>query len=450
MTTTSTSKDWEKVLGNLKNVVSEQVFETWLRPLRFVAQDGSVLFIATPHKFFKQWIEDNHIDQIEEAARKELGENVSIDIVVGEEEESLPPPAAPAQFPLPAEETPVRPRNAYTTLNPRYTFDRFVVGTGNQFAHAAAFAVASSPGASYNPLFIYSGVGLGKTHLLHAIGNELLARHPKMQVCYIPAEKFTNELISCLRTNRMAEFKERYRNVDILLMDDVQFIAGKTRTQEEFFHTFNDLYSSRKQIVVSGDKFPKDIPDLEERIQSRFEWGLVADIQAPDLETRVAIINRKAEVENIPLPEDVAHYLASIVKSNVRELEGYLIRIGAHASLMKKEINLELAKSFLSSLTSIGREISPDSIIKIVADHFKLKVSELRSDRKFRLIAAPRQVAMYLIRKITNCSFPEIGHMFGGRDHTTVMYAVKKIEQKLVDDVSLRNTVDALRKKIEG
>ena len=275
-----TSKGWEKVLDQLKGSVSEQVFETWLRPLRFVAREGSVLFIATPHKFFKQWIEDNHIDQIEEAARKELGEEVSIDIVVGGEEEPLPPPVTPPQFLQPSEEAPVRNRGTYAALNSRYTFDRFVIGTGNQFAHAACFAVANGPGNSYNPLFIYGGVGLGKTHLLHAIGNEVLTRHPRLRVCYIPAEKFTNELITSIRTNRMPDFKERYRNADVLLVDDVQFIAGKTRTQEEFFHTFNDLYSSRKQIVVTSDKFPKEIPDLEERIQSRFEWGLVADIQA--------------------------------------------------------------------------------------------------------------------------------------------------------------------------
>jgi chromosomal replication initiator protein len=297
-----TSKGWEKVLAQLKGGVSEQIFETWLRPLRFVAREGATLFIATPHKFFKQWIEDNHIDQIEEAARKELGEEVSIDIVVGGEEEALPPPVTPPQFLQTPEEQPSRNRGAYAALNNRYTFDRFVIGTGNQFAHAACVAVSNSPGSSYNPLFIYGGVGLGKTHLLHAIGNEAMVRHPRIRVCYIPAEKFTNDLIASIRTNRMPEFKERYRNVDILLVDDVQFIAGKTRTQEEFFHTFNDLYSSRKQIVVTSDKFPKEIPDLEERIQSRFEWGLVADIQAPDIETRVAIVNRKAEAENIPHP----------------------------------------------------------------------------------------------------------------------------------------------------
>ena len=451
-----TVADWERVLGRLKNEVSDLVFETWLRPLRFVAREGSVFFIATPHKFFKQWIEDNHIGQIEEATRKELGEELSIDIVVGEEEKEEerhvsiadPDPYGPygADTSQIDKEKLVRERG----LNPRYTFDRFVVGTGNQFAHAAASAVANSPGASYNPLFIYGGVGLGKTHLLHAIGNEVMTRHPRLRLRYIPAEKFTNELIVGIKTNKMPEFRERYRNADVLLVDDVQFIAGKTSTEEEFFHTFNDLYSSRKQIVVSSDKFPKEIPHLEERIRSRFEWGLVADIQPPDIETRVAIVNQKAEVENIPLPEDVALYLASVVKSNVRELEGYLLRIGAHASLMNKEINLELAKSFLSSLSPAGREISPENIIKLVADYYQLKLSDLRSDRRFKLVAVPRQIAMYLVRKITGCSFPEIGHMFGGRDHTTVMYAVRKIEKKLGDDVLLKNSVDALRKKIEG
>jgi len=444
-----TVADWERVLGRLKNEVSELVFETWLRPLRFVAREGSDFFIATPHKFFKQWIEDNHIDQIEEAARIELGvEDISIEIEVAEEEreDERRPDFDGDEPPRIDKERLIRERG----LNPRYTFDRFVVGTGNQFAHAAASAVADSPGASYNPLFIYSGVGLGKTHLLHAIGNEVLVRHPRLRVRYIPAEKFTNELIAGIRTKKMPEFRERYRNADVLLVDDVQFIAGKSSTEEEFFHTFNDLYSSRKQIVVSSDKFPKEIPILEERIRSRFEWGLVADIQPPDIETRVAIINQKAEAENIRLPEDVALYLASVVKNNVRELEGYLLQIGARASLMNKEINLELAKSFLSSVAPPGKEISPDNIIKAVAEHYQLKISDLRSDRRFKLVAVPRQIAMYLIRKITTCSFPEIGHMFGGRDHTTVMYAVRKIEKKLTDDVLLRNSVDTLRKKIEG
>jgi len=446
-----TSKTWEKILAQIKSEVSDQVYETWLRPLRFVTQEGPVVFLATPHKFFKQWIEENHLSQIEEIACKELGEEVSVEIVVGGEEEALPPPVTPPRFLQLPEETVTRAHSVYGVLNSRYTFDRFVIGTGNQFAHAASAAVANNPGNSYNPLFIYGGVGLGKTHLLHAIGNEAQGKHPRLKVCYIPAEKFTNELITSIRTNRMPEFKERYRSVDILLVDDVQFIAGKTRTQEEFFHTFNDLYSSRKQIVVTSDKFPKEIPDLEERIQSRFEWGLVADIQAPDIETRMAILNRKAETEHIPLPQDVALFLATAVKSNIRELEGYLIRIGAHASLTRREINLDLAKSILSPLISTaGREISPEAILKAVAEHYGVKVSDLRSDRKHKVVATPRQMAMYLLRELTNCSFPDIGRRFGGRDHTTVMYAVKKIEKKLPDDVSLRNTVDALRKKIEG
>jgi chromosomal replication initiator protein len=446
-----TSKTWEKILSQMRGEVTDQVYETWLRPLRFVTREGAVVFLATPHKFFKQWIEENHLPRIEEIARKELAEDVTVEIVVGGEEEALPPPVTPARYLQLPQETVTRARSIYGPLNARYTFDRFVVGTGNQFAHAASVAVANDPGSSYNPLFLYGGVGLGKTHLLHAIGNEAQAKQPQMRVCYIPAEKFTNELITSIRTNRMSEFKERYRNVDILLMDDVQFIAGKTRTQEEFFHTFNDLYSSRKQIVVSSDKFPKEIPDLEERIQSRFEWGLVADIQPPDIETRVAILNRKAEAESIALPEDVALFLATVVKSNIRELEGYLIRIGAHASLTRREINLDLARSILAPLISTAeKEISPDAILKAVAEHYGVKVSDLRSDRKHKAVAAPRQTAMYLMRELTNCSFPDIGQRFGGRDHTTVMYAVKKIGKNLADDVSLRGTVDALRKKLEG
>jgi chromosomal replication initiator protein len=446
-----TSKMWETILSQIKSEVSDQVYETWLRPLRYVTREGAVVFLATPHKFFKQWIEENHLARIEEIARKELEEDVTVEIVVGGEEEPLPPPVTPARYLQLPQETVTRGRPVYGPLNVRYTFDRFVIGTGNQFAHAASVAVANDPGNSYNPLFIYGGVGLGKTHLLHAIGNEAQAKQPNLRVCYIPAEKFTNDLITSIRTNRMPEFKERYRNVDILLMDDVQFIAGKTRTQEEFFHTFNDLYSSRKQIVVSSDKFPKEIPDLEERIQSRFEWGLVADIQPPDIETRVAILNRKAETENIPLPEDVALFLATVVKSNIRELEGYLIRIGAHASLTRQEINLEIARSILSPMIqTAGKEISPDAILKAVADHCGVKVSDLRSERKHKAVAGARQMAMYLMRQLTGCSFPDIGQRFGGRDHTTVMYAVKKIEKNLTDDVSLRSTVEAIRKKIEG
>ncbi|NNG47142.1 MAG: chromosomal replication initiator protein DnaA, partial [Deltaproteobacteria bacterium] len=367
----------------------------------------------------------------------------------GEEERSAPPPDLSLDGRRDAKAPKPRTRNG--ELNPRYTFDRFIVGAGNQFAQAASYAVANDPAKSYNPLFLYGGVGLGKTHLLNAIGILAQERHPGVRVCYITAEKFTNELVFCLRTNRMPDFKEKYRNVDMLLVDDVQFIAGKQRTQEEFFHTFNDLYSSRGQIVVSSDKFPKEIPDLEERIQSRFEWGLVADIQPPDLETRIAILNRKAEGDQIPLPPDVALFLATMIKNNIRELEGSLIRIGAHASLTKREINMDLAREVLSRLLeSSVREISPDAILKAVSEHFGVKVSDLRSDRKHKVVALPRQIAMFLMREMTKSSFPDIGQRFGGRDHSTVMYAVKMIEKKTKEDVSLRNSIETLRKTING
>ena len=428
-----TSKAWERALAQIKGAVSDQVFETWLRPLRFVAREDSLILVATPHRFFKQWIEENYLAHLEEAARKEFGRDVSVEIVVGSDEdgdsERTPSPAEVPDPQAPPERG-ITQRARNGVLNPRYTFDRFVVGVGNQFAQAASFAVATDPAKSYNPLFLYGGVGLGKTHLLHAIGNLSLERNATVRVCYITAEKFTNELIYSLRTNRMPNFKERYRNVDLLLVDDVQFIAGKQRTQEEFFHTFNDLYSSRKQIVVSSDKFPKEIPDLE---------------------TRLAILNRKAEADQIALPADVSLFLATMIKNNIRELEGSLIRIGAHASLTKREINIDLAREVLSRLLeSSVREISPDTIQKLVAEHFGVKVTDLRSGRKHKVVALPRQIAMYLMREMTHCSFPDIGQRFGGRDHSTVMYAVKMMEKKMKDDVSLRNSIEALRKAING
>jgi len=446
-----TSLAWGRILDHLKESVSDQVFETWLRPLRLVTLEGSLLLVAAPHQFFKQWIEDNFLSQIEDAVRKETEGEISVEIVVGGEEEGEGGREVEPELGASPDVPPPRQRSRNGALNPRYTFDRFVVGAGNQFAQAASFAVATDPAKSYNPLFLYGGVGLGKTHLLHAIGNLAFDHNPRIRICYITAEKFTNELIYCLRTNRMQDFKERYRNVDMLLVDDVQFIAGKQRTQEEFFHTFNDLYSSRRQIVVSSDKFPKEIPDLEERIQSRFEWGLVADIQAPDMETRVAILNRKAEADQIALPQEVALFLATTIKTNIRELEGSLVRIGAHASLTKREINMDLAREVLSHLIeNADRQISPDAVVKAVAEYYGVKVSDLRSERKHKVVALPRQVAMYLIRNLTRCSLPDIGLRFGGRDHTTVMYAVKKIEKKVREDVSLRNTIDALRKNLEG
>ena len=456
---------WKEILEDLRLKINESAFQTWLAPLRFVTREGALLLVATPHKFFKDWIDENYLDQMEESARKILGGEISLEVVVDSQADgdgAAPPggaaprpsaeaePSAAAPDSSPGAHSP-RHRSA-SGLDPRYTFDRFVVGAGNQFAHAAAMAVANDPGKNYNPLFLYAGVGLGKTHLLHAIGNQFLAATPRAKVCYVSAEKFLNDMIQGLRTNRQAEFRERYRNVDMLLVDDVQFIAGKASTQEEFFHTFNALFFANKQIVVTSDKFPNEIAGLEERIQSRFACGLVADIQPPDLETKAAILMRRAEADGIPLPPDVAHFLATAIKTtNIRELEGSLIRVGANASLTGRHVDLALAREVLSHLIESSRkEISPDAIIKAVSDHFGVKLSEIKSDRKHRVVALPRQVAMYLLRELTPCSYPDIGQRFGGRDHTTVMYAVKKIDQALPGDAALRGAVESIRKGLEG
>jgi chromosomal replication initiator protein len=457
---------WKEILEDLRLKIPEQQYQTWFAQLRYVAREGSLLLVATPHRFYKEWIEENYLDQIEDSARKILGGEVAVEVVADsppEGEEGVPPPGTPpgdegapppeGTVPQRVESAPTHTRHQSASgLDPRYTFDRFVVGAGNQFAHAAAVAVANDPGRNYNPLFLYAGVGLGKTHLLHAIGNHFVAASPQAKVCYISSEKFLNDIVQGIRTNRQVEFRERYRNVDMLLVDDIQFIAGKAGTQEEFFHTFNTLFFANKQIVVTSDKFPNEIEGLEERIQSRFACGLVADIQPPDLETKAAILMRRAEADGIPLPPEVAHFLSTSIKTtNIRDLEGSLIRVGAFASLTGRRVDLPLAREVLSHLMDSGRrEIAPDTIIKAVADHFGVKLSEIKSDRKHRVVALPRQVAMFLLRELTPCSFPDIGQRFGGRDHTTVMYAVKKIEQALPGDGELRNAVEAIRKGLEG
>jgi chromosomal replication initiator protein len=449
--------EWYLFLDDLKKQVQEHEFNTWLRSMSFVSREDGLLRIGTPAPFYRQWVTDNYLPLLRRTADERFGAPVDVELVVVEEEAA--PATAPAAVPESAPPAPAEPpalpaARQLGALDPRYTFDRFVVGKANEFAHAASFAVANNPGQTYNPLFIYGGVGLGKTHLLHAIGHLAREKNPGMRVCYIDAEKFTNEMISSMRHQRggMQDFKSKYRNVDMLLMDDVQFIAGKEQTQEEFFHTFNALYSHQKQIVVTSDKLSTEIPDLEKRIQSRFEWGLVADIGAPDLETKVAILNRKAETDRIPLPQDVAFFLASTIQtSNIRDLEGALNKLGAHSSLMKQTITVELAKKvFASLLNAAPKEVQPEAVLKAVAELHGVKISDLKSDRKHKVVVLPRQIAMYLLRQLTPLSFPDIGQRFGGKDHTTVMHAVKKIERKMADDVSLKNTVDTLRKSLEG
>jgi len=336
-----------------------------------------------------------------------------------------------------------------SNLIPRYTFENFVIGASNQFAHAASMAVANQPGDHYNPLFIYGGVGLGKTHLINAIGHKAVNKFPGSKVFYLSSESFMNELISSLRRDRMDEFKVKFRNVDVLILDDVQFIAGKERTQEEFFHTFNSLYEARKQIVITSDKFPKEIPGLEDRLRNRFEWGLIADIQPPDMETRVAILQKKAEVEKVVLPHDVAIFLASNIDSNVRELEGSLTQLGAFASLTHSNITVDLAKEVLkNTLKGSHREITIEGIQKTICDYYNIKLGDLKAKRRTKNIAIPRQVAMYLCRKYTETSFPAIGDKFGGRDHSTVIHASKTIEKKIKEDPYMLTTIEKLERNL--
>ena len=342
--------------------------------------------------------------------------------------------------------------NQRAQLNPKYTFDTFVIGNSNRFAHAAALAVAEAPAQAYNPLFIYGGVGLGKTHLMHAIGHYILNQNPHSKVVYVSSEKFTNELINSIRDDRNNEFREKYRNVDVLLIDDIQFIAGKESTQEEFFHTFNALHEANKQIIISSDRPPKEIPTLEDRLRSRFEWGLISDIQPPDLETRIAILKKKAKMENLNIPDDVMLYIATKIQSNIRELEGALIRIVAYSSLTNKEVTVELAEEALKDIISDTkpRKITVDLIKEVVAKEFNVKIEDFNSKKRTRAIAYPRQIAMYLTRELTDLSLPKIGDEFGGRDHTTVIHAYDKIANDIKESEDFKNRVDNLIKDIKG
>ena len=418
---------WEKVLNKVEENVSAQSFNTWFKPTQFVRRDGSALYIRVPNSFFRDWLNE-HIDVVLNAAKSaEVGE-ISVVYMI---EESTVRPAQPSQGSLDFE-------SIDNTLNPKYMFDTFVVGSSNQFAHAAAVAVAERPSKAYNPLFMYGGVGLGKTHLMHAIGQEIKRRNRSLRLTYISTEKFTNDLISAIRYDKLLSFRERYRNNDVLLIDDIQFIAAKERTQEEFFHTFNALYDNHKQLVFSADCPPRDIPTLEERLHSRFEWGLIADIQPPDLETKIAILTKKAERHNISLPDNVALYIASKIKSNIRELEGALVRLVAYASLHETEITLALAQDTLSEiLHSDEKAITIEMIQKTIADYFGMRVQDLKARNNSKSVAMPRQICMYLSKKITGMSLPQIGREFGNKHHTTVLHSINKIEESRQRDREL-------------
>lgn len=408
--------------------------------------------IAVPNRFFRDWLMDNYQNVIADSLRAATGRSYRIDFVITYEKRqeniSMSPPAEKDSR-QPKKSLRVQP---LTSLNPNYTFERFVIGASNQFAHAASVAVAEQPAKTYNPLFIYGGVGLGKTHLLNAIGLHTLTTNPDMNVVYVSAEAFMNELINCIRFDKMPKFREKYRNIGCLLIDDIQFIAGKDRTQEEFFHTFNSLHDSGKQIVVTSDKFPKEIPNLESRLRSRFEWGLIADIQPPEIETKVAIIEKKAQENNISLPANVAYYIASNAESNIREMEGFLLRTVAYASLKHREIDMELVRDVLKHVISTNsrQEVSIDNIIKVVGAKLDVKTSDIKSRKKNKNIVAARQICMYLARKLTNFSFPDIGDKIGNRDHSTVIYSCNKVEKLIETDMKMEKIVADLEEAVNN
>lgn len=445
---TNNKNVWEKIKAELENSISAQNYKTWINPLECASCSEGFIKLQAANRFVKQWIQSNYLEKIQNLAKEIGGSETIVEIEIAElqhksyKENSKKKPIKSIQ------NNPVQHKknNPESNINSEYLFDNFISGNSNQFAAAAAIAVANNPATIYNPLFIYGGVGLGKTHLLNAIGNKIIADQVDSTVCYYSSEKFTNELINAIRYGKMEEFRNKFRSIDVLLIDDVQFIAGKERTQEEFFHTFNSLYDSHKQIVVTSDKFPKEIPGLEERLRSRFEWGLIADIQAPDKETKQAILEAKAEKNNIELPEDVAEFLSSSVISNIRELEGYLVRIGAYASLTATPITIDMTKEILKDIiVEYNQEITVEDIQKKVTGYFNIKISDIKSSKRTKKFVHPRQIAMYLCRQLTTYSYPEIGEYFGGKDHSTVIHAIKKIEAELETNTSLKQSIKNIK-----
>lgn len=433
---------WEKCLNIIKENISQHNFDTWIRPIRIISLQDNCILLSVPNRFFKDWLKENYYPLLKDSLTSLVGTAVNLDFEISKNQErpdSKPDNIVAYNNPVSVSES-ANKMKINPSLNPNYTFDRFIVGASNQFAHAASLAVSKQPAKDYNPLFIYGGVGLGKTHLLNAIGLRTMAIHPNIQVLYVSAEEFMNELINSIRYDKMPKFREKFREIECLLIDDIHFIAGKERTQEEFFHTFNTLHDSGKQIVVTSDKFPKDIPNLEGRLRSRFEWGLIADIQPPELETKIAIVEKKAHESNIVLPGVVTHYIASIVESNIRELEGYLIRIAAYASLTGREIDMALVQEVLKK-KNVEEKVTVEEIIKIVAGKFGIKINELKAAKKNKNLTVPRHIAMYLARKMTTCSYPDIGEKIGGRDHSTVIYACNKIKKIIDTDGNIKSVI---------
>jgi len=426
---------WEKILAHLQSNLNPQIFATWFKATKLERAGQNELVVRAPNGVSQRWLETDGREAVAGALTAVGLDGTAVRFVLA------PAPAAVAA----TRQTKLDFEAIDNILNPRYTFETFVVGSSNQFAHAATMAVADQPSRTYNPLFLYGGVGLGKTHLMQAVGHSVRQRDKNLRIAYLSAEKFTNEVIHALRFERMVSFRDKYRSVDILLLDDIQFLAGKERTQEEFFHTFNTLYDAQKKIVISSDSPPKEIPTLEERLRSRFEWGLIADIQPPDLETKIAILMRKAETESSPLPPEVAEYIARGIRSNVRELEGALIRLLAYSSLIGEAVTLPLAERVLkNALAQQDKRVSIEAVQRRVGDHFGLSVSQLKAKTNARSISYPRQVAMYLAKQLTGASLPELGRAFGGKHHTTVLHSVNKISKVKQADKTLARLIHKL------
>lgn len=451
----SGEKIWGDVLDLLKDSLSEQTLRAWIEPTKFISFEKNVLTLEVPDKFYGDWLKEHYEESILSSVLKASGQKASVVYQVSKKELAVekPPKTKSSKSGGRSEAKPNLPAPVTRdyTLNYRYNFDNFVIGPNNRFAHAAAMAVSESPAKAYNPLFIYGPVGLGKTHLLQSIAHATLEKNPEARVIFISSEKFTNQLITAIQTRTTQAFRDRYRNVDVLLIDDIHFIANKEATQEEFFHTFNALYDAHKQIVVTSDRPPKDISSLEERLVSRFEWGLVTDIQPPDLETRIAILRKKLEANPKPVSDEVTTYIASRIKSNIRELEGALIRVMAYSSLIDKPLDVKLAQEVLKdSVAEEAKKVNIDLVQKKVSEFFDLSVADMRVKKRTKAVAYPRQLAMYLVRRLTEHSLPEIGEYFGGRDHTTVIHAITKIEQEMKQNEETRRLVDTLVEKIKA
>ena len=446
---------WEQALNIIKGEISEISFNTWIKSCTPISISDNILKLSVPNEFTKGILDTRYKDLLIQALKIVTSRKFKIEFYLEsdleeEKENEEKQKEEKKENTNDVDGSIVVSDEMSATLNPKYTFQSFVIGNSNSFAHAASLAVAESPAKAYNPLFIYGGVGLGKTHLMHAIGHYILQENPKAKVVYVSSEKFTNELINAIKDDKNEEFRNKYRKVDVLLIDDIQFIAGKERTQEEFFHTFNALHEENKQIILSSDRPPKEIPTLEDRLRSRFEWGLIADIQPPDFETRMAILKKKADVEGLNVPNEVMVYIATKIKSNIRELEGALIRIIAYSSLTNRDVSVDLASEALKDIIS-NKESAPVTVKTIqesVANYYNLRIEDLKSQRRTRNIAYPRQIAMYLSRKLTDMSLPKIGEEFGGRDHTTVIHAYEKISENLKTDESLQSMINDITKKL--